>query len=158
MAEREAKDGRVETGLKLTLNELQRRLRDFQQEYLKNKSPETVGTYRRALHEFERWFATQRGQFRFRVADVQRYKQYLMREKKLHQVSVSTYLTALRRFCSTWWTSGCFQKIPPVQSRAIDGRRAIPVRCSRAWRSNNCWPCWIRTPRRLACAIGPLCT
>ncbi len=120
MTEQEAKVGRSEEGLKLTPGELQRRLRDFQQEYLKNKSPETVGTYRRALHEFARWFAGQRGRFRFRVADVQRYKQYLMREKKLHQVSVSTYLTALRRFCQYLVDIGL---LPENPARTVKGNR-----------------------------------
>ena len=65
---------------------------------LRNRRPETRGTYERALREFFRWFGND-GEFRFRVADVERYKRHLARRKKLSAVSVSTYLTALRRFC-----------------------------------------------------------
>jgi integrase len=50
---------------------------------LRSGKPETRGTYARALREFLRWFPRDKT-FRFRVADVQRYKRYL---------------TALRRFC-----------------------------------------------------------
>lgn len=84
--------------LKLSIAELEQRLDDFTTTYLQDKSPETVGTYRRALNEFQRWFAVQRPKFMFRVEDVQAYKEYLMKTRGLHQVSVSTYLTALRRF------------------------------------------------------------
>jgi integrase/recombinase XerC len=85
--------------LRLTLTELGARLEGFVREYLKGKSQETVGTYRRSLNEFERYFAPRKEQFRFRPEDVADYKRYLMEERELSQVSVSTYLTALRRFC-----------------------------------------------------------
>ena len=85
--------------LQLTLGELQRRLDDFEKEYLKKKSKETVGTYRRSLNEFERWFVTQKGRFRFTTDGIRAYKTYLMETRELSQVSVSTYLTAVRRFC-----------------------------------------------------------
>jgi integrase/recombinase XerC len=65
---------------------------------LRHDTPETRGTYTRALHEFLRWFPRD-GHFRFRVKDVKRYKQYLGNRRKLSAVSVSTYLTSLRRFC-----------------------------------------------------------
>ncbi len=64
---------------------------------LRRRRPETRGTYQRALREFSRWFAAD-GSFRFRVRDVERYKDHLTRGKHLSDVSVSTYLTALRRF------------------------------------------------------------
>lgn len=66
---------------------------------LRNDTPETRGTYTRALREFLRWFPRD-PHFRFRVKDVRRYKQYLGVRRKLSEVSVSTYLTALRRFCA----------------------------------------------------------
>lgn len=37
----------AEPALKLTLGELERRRKDFLAGYLRNKSPQTVGTYRR---------------------------------------------------------------------------------------------------------------
>src|SRR5690606_10135280 len=85
-------------GLQLSTGDLRRRIESFLEDYLRDRSPETVGTYRRSLNEFERWFALQRGRFRFAVADVEAYKRYLMETRELSQVSVSTYLTALRRF------------------------------------------------------------
>ncbi|CAG1772391.1 Tyrosine recombinase XerC [uncultured bacterium] len=65
---------------------------------LRKATPETRGTYTRALREFVRWFPAD-GSFRFRIADVRKYKRHLEVRKKLSAVSVSTYLTAFRRFC-----------------------------------------------------------
>jgi integrase/recombinase XerC len=60
--------------------------------------PETRGTYGRALREFVRWYARE-GPSRITTAKVERYKRHLTSGKRLSAVSVSTYLTALRRFC-----------------------------------------------------------
>lgn len=65
---------------------------------LGGRPPETRGTYERALREFVRWFKTDQ-RVRFVVEDFERYKRYLTVRKKLSPVSVSTYLTAVRRFC-----------------------------------------------------------
>lgn len=100
--------------LKLTLGELEKRVQDFLREYLKNKSKETVGTYRRSLNEFERWFVQQKGRFRFTGPGVQEYKKYLMQTRELSQVSVSTYLTALRRFCQYLVDIGLLRENPAV--------------------------------------------
>jgi integrase/recombinase XerC/integrase/recombinase XerD len=86
-------------GLDLSLRELRQHRKAFEEEYLKEKSDETVGTYRRSLNTFEKWFVAQHGRFRFTEDDVRAYKTYLMEERELSQVSVSTYLTAIRRFC-----------------------------------------------------------
>ncbi|MDX1547629.1 MAG: tyrosine-type recombinase/integrase [Rhodothermales bacterium] len=107
-------------GLTLTLGELRRRLDDFQTEYLKDRSKETRGTYRRSLHEFERWFVQQRGQFRFTADGVRDYKRYLMETRELSQVSVSTYLTALRRFCQYLLDIGLLTENPAA---AVKGNR-----------------------------------
>jgi len=88
-----------DAGLKLTLRALRQHLDGFTGDYLKDKSKETIGTYRRSLRTFEKWFVQQHGRFRFTEDDVRDYKRYLMEERELSQVSVSTYLTALRRFC-----------------------------------------------------------
>ncbi|MEM1126417.1 MAG: tyrosine-type recombinase/integrase [Bacteroidota bacterium] len=106
--------------LSLTLGELEKRIEDFLREYSKTKSPQTVGTYRRALNEFERWFVTQRGQFRFTTEQIQAYKRYLMETRELHQVSVSTYLTALRRLCQYLVDIGL---LPDNPARAVKGNR-----------------------------------
>lgn len=86
---------------------------------LRNKRPETRGTYQRALREFLRWVPRDR-RFRFRVEDVERYKKYLSRQKKLSDVSVSTYLTALRRFCEYLVHSHVLKFNP---ARHVDGNK-----------------------------------
>ncbi len=83
-------------GLRLSRKSLQRQLSRFLRS-LRSKGPETRGTYERALREFLRWFARD-ANFCFREPDVVRYRAYLKR-RRLSRVSVSTYLTALRRFC-----------------------------------------------------------
>jgi len=83
--------------LRLSRQSLSRHLTGFLRS-LRGKRPETRGTYERALREFARWFSRDR-RCRFRVKDIERYKDYLAGSRKLSEVSVSTYLTALRRFC-----------------------------------------------------------
>jgi len=78
---------------------------------LKSAAPETRGTYVRALREFVRWFPRDRN-FRFRVSDVRRYKRHLERRKRLSAVSVSTYLTAFRRFCDYLVRAGILKENP----------------------------------------------
>jgi integrase/recombinase XerC len=99
----------------LTVGEIDKRIKDFLREYLKEKSPETVGTYRRALNEFERWVAQQKKSFRFDQDSVEAYKNYLMQTRGLHQVSVSTYLTALRRLCQYLVDVGVLSENPAKQ-------------------------------------------
>lgn len=106
--------------LSLTLGELEKRLDDFEREYLKEKSKETVGTYMRSLNEFERWFVQQRGTFHFSEDGIRGYKEYLMDTRELSQVSVSTYLTALRRFCQYLVDIGLLEENP---AQAVKGNR-----------------------------------
>ena len=106
--------------LSLSVAELRRRLDDFLREYLSDKSSATVGTYRRSLNEFERWFVREKARFRFTEEGVERYKHYLMEERDLHQVSVSTYLTALRRFCQYLVDIGMLDDNP---ARGVKGNR-----------------------------------
>lgn len=107
-------------GLKLTVAELEKRLDGFVRDGLKHKSKETVGTYRRALNEFERWFVLQKGRFRFDTEGIERYKTHLMEVRGLHQVSVSTYLTAIRRFCGYLVDVGLLADNP---ARPVKGNR-----------------------------------
>jgi integrase/recombinase XerC len=106
--------------LSLSVSELQNLTRGFLREFLTGKSPETVGTYRRSLNEFERWFVLQKGRCLFRVEDVESYKEYLMETRGLHQVSVSTYLTALRRLCEYFVHTGVLAENP---ARSVKGNR-----------------------------------
>ncbi len=90
-------------------------IQEFLRDYLKEKSSETVGTYRRSLNEFERWFAVPGRKFSFQPEEIEAYKTYLMEEKGLHQVSVSTYLTAIRRFCQFMVDTGLLSDNPAKQ-------------------------------------------
>jgi site-specific recombinase XerD len=84
-----------------------------------NKSKETQGTYHRALKGFLYFFTTDR-KFAFRVRDVERYKEYLIKTRKMQEVSVATYLTALRRFCQYLVEQGILEKNP---ARRVQGGR-----------------------------------
>ncbi len=88
----------TQTQLKKTRHS-QKKLHEYIREFLGTfENKETRGTYERSLREFVRWLAKNKG-FRFQVKDVERYKSHLTKTKKLSEVSVSTYLTALRRLC-----------------------------------------------------------
>ena len=109
----------------LSASDLASRLEGFLRDYLKGKSEATVGTYRRALNEFERYHGARLGspasaRFGFREDDVAAYKRYLMEERELSQVSVSTYLTALRRLCEYLVARGDLDDNP---ARSIKGNR-----------------------------------
>ena len=110
--------------LRLSVAQLEDRLEGFVTEYLKDKSPETRGTYRRTLNEFERYHATRAARpssrFRWVERDVEAYKTYLMEERELSQVSVSTYLTALRRLCDYLVARGELDDNP---ARGVKGNR-----------------------------------
>ena len=110
--------------LRLSVAQLEARLEGFVTDYLKDKSPETRGTYRRSLNEFERYHATRAARpssrFRWVEGDVEAYKAYLMDERELSQVSVSTYLTALRRLCDYLVARGDLDENP---ARGVKGNR-----------------------------------
>jgi integrase/recombinase XerC len=89
--------------------------------------PESRGTYGRALREFVRWYTRERA-WRITTADVERYKRYLTSAKGLSAVSVSTYLTALRRFCGYLVR----RKIIPENAAAPVGGNSRPRIHSRA--------------------------
>lgn len=76
-----------------------------------HKTPETRGTYERALREFVHFFAIDR-HFKFRVADVERYREHLRKQKQMKDASVSTYLTALRRLCQYLIALNILEKNP----------------------------------------------
>ena len=109
-----------EPTLELSLRDLRRHLQAFLTDYLDGKSDETIGTYRRSLNSFEKWFVRQQGAFRFTTDDIRDYKTYLMEERELSQVSVSTYLTALRRFCQYLTDAG---HLPENPAKEVKGNR-----------------------------------
>lgn len=98
--------------VRMTIGELRKRLADFERALTETHAQETVGTYRRALNEFERWFLQRKGQFFFREDDAREYRAYLSGERGLSNVSISTYLTALRRFCAYLLSIGVLEKNP----------------------------------------------
>lgn len=104
----------------LTLGEIRRRIDDFVREYLTANSPATVGTYRRSLSEFERYIDRGDGNFEFTTESVSAYKTYLSEVRELHEVSVSTYLTAVRRLCQYLVDIGLLASNP---AKAVKGNR-----------------------------------
>lgn len=106
--------------LTVSLAKLETLIDGFLSEFLKGKSDETQGTYQRALREFQRYFAVARDWFQFRPEDIEQYKHYLMQERKLSQVSVSTYLTSLRRLLDYFVAQGLLDENP---ARQVKGNR-----------------------------------
>ncbi len=115
------------TPLKLTLKELVDHYEGFLRE-CERKSPETRGTYQRALRDFIKWFPVDK-RFHFRVRDVERYKRHLVEVKGLQNVSVATYMTALRRFCQYLIDIGVLEGNPAA--KVVGGQR--PDRHSRTF-------------------------
>lgn len=104
--------------IRMTYGELQKRIVDFLHEAEGELSTESIGTYRRSLNEFERWFLARKGRFFFTTEHVQDYRDYLDEERGLSSVSISTYLTALRRFCRYLVERGIIDDNP---ARAVRG-------------------------------------
>lgn len=64
---------------------------------LHKRSPETRGTYERTLREFMRWVRNE-PEMLYTAKDVERYKKYLLTKRKLSPVSVTMYLSSVRKF------------------------------------------------------------
>jgi integrase/recombinase XerC len=91
-----------------------RSLQKYQEGFLRSlrrKRPETRATYQRALRGFLHWFQKDGG-CRFRVEDIERYKRYLSKKKGLSAISISTYLTAVRRLCDFLVYEGVLSENP----------------------------------------------
>jgi site-specific recombinase XerC len=97
-----------------------------------DKSKSTQLTYQRSLlggkrrdntkprATFIEFFVMDR-KFFFRVRDVERYRNYLLKQHKMKEISVSTYLTAFRRFCQYLVEIGVLEKNPA--KRVQGGKR-----------------------------------
>ena len=85
--------------LTLTSGELKLYVESFLSEYLRHNSAATIGTYGRSLRVYARWVELQGAGAVFIQEEVQAYQKYLTETRKLSEVSIATYLTALRRFC-----------------------------------------------------------
>ncbi len=107
------------TDLTLTPAELRVRLDGFVREHLRDNSEETIGTYRRSLRAFLA-FVDEEGTFSFDPRAVRSYRASLV-ERNLSPSTVSTYLTALRRFCDYLVSIGLLRTNPASDVRG--GRR-----------------------------------
>ena len=118
--ETDVPDNNTLSPVSLSVSELNGLIDRFLSDYLSEKSVETVGTYSRALNEFKRYHASHLASFRFRVEDVEKYKEHLEHVRNLHQVSISTYLTAIRRLCQFLVDEGRLEDNPAA---AVKGNR-----------------------------------
>ncbi len=107
---------RSSTPVRLTQNALRKHFDGFVKS-LRTRAPETRGTYERALREFLRWHKTDK-KCKFVKDDIIRYKNHLVQEKQLSQVSVSTYLTSVRQFCDFLTHKGILRENP---ARTVGG-------------------------------------
>ncbi|MGA9118565.1 MAG: tyrosine-type recombinase/integrase [Bacteroidota bacterium] len=96
--------------VKLTQNALRQHFDGFVRS-MRGRAPETRGTYERALREFLRWCIVEK-QCRLGTDDIVRYKDYLISGKHLSQVSISTYLTSVRKFCDYLVLKGVLRENP----------------------------------------------
>jgi integrase/recombinase XerC len=78
---------------------------------LRKQNPETRGTYERTLREFMRWLHNEKN-FQFTSGDIERYKKYLFKQKKLTHTSVVMYLSSVRKFCDYLMARGVLKKNP----------------------------------------------
>lgn len=101
-----------------TVSDLDRHLSRFATDHLRAKSRETVGTYTRSLRAFREWISLQGGSCLLVREEVERYRDYLSGDRCLSDVSVSTYLTALRSFCQYLQTAGVLAENP---ARTVKG-------------------------------------
>ncbi|MDX2130288.1 MAG: tyrosine-type recombinase/integrase [Chloroherpetonaceae bacterium] len=104
--------------LPVTSEMLQEFIDDFLNHFLKSKSLETKGTYRRALREFQRFCAGLTEPLQFQESEIEAYKQYLIQTRGLSEVSISTYLTALRRLMEYLISIGVITENPARQIKA----------------------------------------
>lgn len=123
-----AKQSADSDGVRMTYGELQKRIADFIRESADELSEESIGTYRRTLNELERWVQAGDGEFEFVPEQAAAYRDYLSDERGLSSVSVSTYLTGLRRFCNYLVDIGVLDENP---AQAVRGN-ARPAKHTRA--------------------------
>lgn len=91
----------------------------FTKHHLKHYAKETSKVYTKALRSFLSFILDDRN-FKFRLADFERYTHYLNRQKQLSPATISTYLTALRAFCEYLVEQ---KELPRNPARRIHGMR-----------------------------------
>jgi len=93
---------------------------------LKHYAKETVKTYSMALQSFLSFILVDRT-FKFRLADIERYATYLSQKKQLSPATISTYLTALRRFCQYLVECKELQRNPAKRIRGTSNSKKLPT-------------------------------
>lgn len=121
----------------LTILELRRRADAFRTEFLQGMRQTTVETYGRSLLEFIRWAALQGNIIQIDERSIDSYISYLTETRGLSDITVGTYLTALRRFCDYLVDFKVILENPtrhikgaprrPLQSREVLTEREVTV-------------------------------
>ena len=93
---------------------------------MKHYAKETVKTYSMALQSFLSFILIDRN-FKFRLADIERYAAYLGQNKQLSPATISTYLTALRRFCQYLVECKELQRNPAKRIKGISNSKNLPA-------------------------------
>lgn len=84
---------------------------------LQRRNPETRGTYERTLREFMRWVRLE-PELECSAKEVERYKKFLLTKRKLSPVSVTMYLSSVRKFFDYLMSRGVLTSNP---SREVKG-------------------------------------
>lgn len=78
---------------------------------LQRRNPETRGTYERTLREFMRWIRLM-PELECSSKEIERYKKFLLTKRKLSPVSVTMYLSSVRKFFDYLVTRGMLTTNP----------------------------------------------
>lgn len=98
----------------------------FTKYHLQRYAKETAKTYEKALSSFLSFILEDRN-FKFRLDDIERYKTYLKAKKQLSPATISTYLTALRRFCQYLVECKELPRNPAKRIKGISNAQHSPV-------------------------------
>ncbi len=89
---------------------------------LSKRNPETRGTYERTLREFMRWVRLE-PEFECSSKEIERYKKFLLTKRKLSPVSVTMYLSSVRKFFDFLVSHGVLFSNP---AKAVKGGETNP--------------------------------
>lgn len=78
---------------------------------LQRRNPETRGTYERTLREFMRWVRLE-PELECSAKEIERYKKFLLTKRKLSPVSVTMYLSSVRKFFDYLMSVGVLSSNP----------------------------------------------
>ena len=98
----------------------------FTTHHLKFYAKETSKVYTKALRSFLSFILEDRN-FKFRLADFERYTRYLDQQKHLSPATISTYLTALRAFCEYLVEQKELPRNPAKRVHGISTPKKLPT-------------------------------